>query len=180
MRDEEKRVFVCRIIFRKFGRVGRIKVPANGRKIKAENQGWWKIVEAVSLLNSGYEAPTPQLLIPVDLARRLDLWPPPSRLGSDVGYCGWSSKSLDLSGSGKDKRPNRGCWIKGGADIIVSPLADEPLINDKLADELEIAVESFGRGIVEIQLGAQGKTEEKRKQIAKHRAILFHLYSLWI
>ncbi|MCD6537137.1 hypothetical protein J7L18_00780 [Candidatus Bathyarchaeota archaeon] len=33
------------------------------------------------------------------------------------------------------------------ADIIVSPLADEPLINDKLADELEIAVESFGRGL---------------------------------
>jgi len=29
-----------------------------------------------SLLNSGYEAPTPQLLIPVDLVRRLDLWPP--------------------------------------------------------------------------------------------------------
>jgi hypothetical protein len=29
-------------------------------------------------------------------------------------------------------------------DIVVSPLADEPLINDKLADELEIAVESFG------------------------------------
>ena len=38
MRDEEKRVFVGRIIFRKVGRVGRIKVPANGRKIKAENQ----------------------------------------------------------------------------------------------------------------------------------------------
>ena len=59
------------------------------------------------------------------------------------------------------------------ADIIVSPLADEPLINDKLADELEIAVESFGRGIVEIQLGAQGKTEEKRKQIAKTESYPF-------
>ncbi|MBS7606000.1 hypothetical protein KEJ31_06850 [Candidatus Bathyarchaeota archaeon] len=33
------------------------------------------------------------------------------------------------------------------ADIVVSPLADEPLINDKLADELEIAVESFGKGL---------------------------------
>ncbi|MEM2169480.1 MAG: hypothetical protein QW186_06725, partial [Candidatus Bathyarchaeia archaeon] len=33
-------------------------------------------VEAVSLLNSGYEAPTPQLLIPIDLAVKLGLWPP--------------------------------------------------------------------------------------------------------
>jgi len=32
-------------------------------------------------------------------------------------------------------------------DIIVSPLADEPLISDMLAEELEIAVESFGRGL---------------------------------
>ena len=38
MRDEEKRVFVGRIILSKVGRVGRIKAPVNGRKIKAENQ----------------------------------------------------------------------------------------------------------------------------------------------
>ncbi|MGC8948667.1 MAG: hypothetical protein ACP5OK_04955 [Thermoprotei archaeon] len=31
--------------------------------------------------------------------------------------------------------------------MIISPLADESLINDKLADELEIAVESFGKGL---------------------------------
>jgi hypothetical protein len=32
-------------------------------------------------------------------------------------------------------------------DVLVSPLADEPLISDLLADELEIAVESFGKGL---------------------------------
>ncbi len=32
-------------------------------------------------------------------------------------------------------------------DIIVSPLAKEPLISDQLAEELEIAVESFGKGL---------------------------------
>ena len=32
-------------------------------------------------------------------------------------------------------------------DVIVSPTADEPLISDMLAEELEIAVESFGRGL---------------------------------
>ncbi|MEM0460165.1 MAG: hypothetical protein QXZ31_09895 [Thermofilaceae archaeon] len=33
-------------------------------------------VEEVALLNSGYEAPTPQLMIPVSTARKLGLWPP--------------------------------------------------------------------------------------------------------
>ena len=32
-------------------------------------------------------------------------------------------------------------------DIVISMLADEPLISDQLADALEIAVESFGRGL---------------------------------
>lgn len=32
-------------------------------------------------------------------------------------------------------------------DIVVSPLADELLISDMLAEELERAVESFGRGL---------------------------------
>ena len=33
-------------------------------------------VEAVALLNSGYEASTPQLLVPIGLAKELGLWPP--------------------------------------------------------------------------------------------------------
>ena len=32
-------------------------------------------------------------------------------------------------------------------DIVVSPMTTEPLISDALAEELEIAVESFGRGL---------------------------------
>lgn len=37
-------------------------------------------IDAIALLNSGYEAPTPQLLIPINLARSLDLWPPQNAL----------------------------------------------------------------------------------------------------
>ncbi len=33
--------------------------------------------EVVALVNSGYEADTPQLMIPIGLARELGLWPPP-------------------------------------------------------------------------------------------------------
>lgn len=33
--------------------------------------------EVVALVNSGYEADTPQLMIPAVLAKEMGLWPPP-------------------------------------------------------------------------------------------------------
>ena len=36
-----------------------------------------RVREVVALVNSGYEADTPQLMIPARLARELGLWPPP-------------------------------------------------------------------------------------------------------
>jgi len=102
----------------------------------------------IALLNSGYEAPTPQLLISIDLAKELKLWPPEDA----------SEVTLDTAGGPlKAWYYPRKAYVKVIAkdieskniltDIIISPLAGEPLINDMLAEELEIAVESFGRGL---------------------------------
>lgn len=104
--------------------------------------------EAVALLNSGYESLTPQLLIPVDLARELGMWPPEGAVEVTLSTAGGPLRAWYYP---------RKAYVKvlaGDAesrdvltDIVVSPLADEPLINDMLAEELEIAVESFGRGL---------------------------------
>ena len=107
-----------------------------------------KSVEVVALLKSGYEAPTPQLLVPVDVARTLGLWPPEG------------AREVVLETAGGPLRawfyPRRALVkvVTGDAesrevlvDIVVSPIGDEPLISDMLAEELEIAVESFGRGL---------------------------------
>jgi len=48
-------------------------------------------------------------------------------------------------------------------DIIVPPIACKPLTNDMLAEDLEIAVECFGKGFMELQVGAEGEDEGKRK-----------------
>ena len=45
-------------------------------------------------------------------------------------------------------------------DIVVSPLADEPLINDMLAEELELVVESFGRGLWRFRWEPAGRLRE--------------------
>ena len=70
------RAFVGRIKPRLVVRVGRIRVLAYGGKVKVEGKSGGRVVEVVALLNSGYEAPTPQLLIPVGVARELGFWPP--------------------------------------------------------------------------------------------------------
>ncbi|MCI4437857.1 MAG: hypothetical protein JHC33_13705 [Ignisphaera sp.] len=37
-----------------------------------------RVVEVITLVNSGYETASPQLMIPVSLAKVLGLWPPSS------------------------------------------------------------------------------------------------------
>lgn len=105
-------------------------------------------VEVVALVNSGYEADTPQLMIPIRIAQELGLWPPPPTVIEEV---------FDTAGG-----PLRVWIVRGSAevyvvagdtysrrvrvDIVISPLADEVLISDVLAGELEIAVEDFAKG----------------------------------
>ncbi|MEM1660182.1 MAG: hypothetical protein QXR17_03420 [Candidatus Bathyarchaeia archaeon] len=115
----------------------KLKIVANG-----------EVAEAVALLNSGYEAPTPQLLIPINLASKLGLWPPTNASEVILDTAGGPLRAwlypmkAKVSVVAEETRGREAL-----ADIVVSPLADEPLINDKLADELEIAVESFGKGL---------------------------------
>jgi hypothetical protein len=122
-------------------------------------------VEAAALLNSGYEAPSPHLLIPIGMARQLGLWPPEGALEAEFDTAGGVLKAWLYPRTGKVKIITDGEESREvDADIVVSPLADEPLISDALAEELEIAVESFGRGAVEVQMGAKGENQEERKE----------------
>jgi len=104
--------------------------------------------EEVALLNSGYEAPTPQLLIPISLAAKLGLWPPKGAPEVTLDTAGGPLRAWFFPRAAKVSVAVEDVEVREVlTDIIVSPLADEPLINDKLADEMEIAVESFGRGL---------------------------------
>ena len=108
-----------------------------------------KSVDTVALLNSGYEAPTPQLLIPTDLAKELGLWPPTQEaIEVTLETAGGPLKAWFYPRAATTKVITEDMESKEVlVDIIVSPLANEPLISDALAEELEIAVESFGKGL---------------------------------
>ena len=117
-----------------------------------------KSTETIALLNSGYEAPTPQLLIPIPLAKELSLWPPEEAHEITLDTAGGPLKAWYYP------RKAEACIITEDAtsksvttDIVVSPLADEPLINDMLAEEFELVVESFGKGLWRFRWEPPGK-----------------------
>ena len=107
------------------------------------------VKDVVALVNSGYEADTPQLMIPIGLARELELWPPPLDAREETFDTAggplrvWVVRNIatvQVVANGTTSGEVR-------VDLIISPLADEPLISDILAGELEIAVEDFARGL---------------------------------
>jgi len=130
-------------------------------RIRVEN----RVVEEVALLSSGYEAPTPQLLVPIDTAKKLGLWPPEGAVEMVVDTAGgplrvWFYPRKALVKVVTSDVESREVLT----DILISPLADEPLISDMLAEELEIAVESFGRGLWRFRWEPEERVRESEKK----------------
>ncbi|MCQ5337622.1 MAG: hypothetical protein NO475_05480 [Candidatus Methanomethylicia archaeon] len=106
-----------------------------------------KEIETNALANSGYESETPQILVPIKLAEELGLWPPTINLEESVFESAggplrvWiASKSIKV----KVVADIETTWVE--ADLVISPLADEVLLSDKMISELKIALEDPGRG----------------------------------
>jgi len=115
-------------------------------KLKSRISG--EIVETVALVNTGFETESPQLLIPLALARRLGLRPPPPTATiSELGTAGGPVRMFIV-------RDALEVWVVAGdrsvgprvADALISGVEEEVLINDKLVEELGIVVVAAGSG----------------------------------
>ena len=124
-----------------------------------------KEAEAIALVNSGYEADTPQLLIPVKLARELSYWPPPEdSIETIFDTAGGPLRVWVIRDAADMKvvcRDVESDIVK--VDIVISQLADEPLISDKLAGELKLVVEDFAEGLWRFRWEKPGKLRESEK-----------------
>jgi len=107
-----------------------------------------RFVEAAALAISGYEAETPQVLVPRAVAEILGFWPPPP--GSETVF-------ETAGGPLRVWVVPRGCSAKVVAEgaespevvvgLAVSPIADEVLLSDKTISGLQIALEDVGRSL---------------------------------
>jgi hypothetical protein len=123
-----------------------------------------RLLETVALANSGYEAETPQLLIPVEAARRLGLWPPDSTaIETSFETAGGPLNVWVYPRAGSVEVEDGG--VKSPeviVDIVVSPLADEVLLSDALISELGIVLEDAKKGLWRFRWEPPGRLHSSR------------------
>ena len=99
-------------------------------------------VQTSALLNSGFEAETPQLLIPRPLAVKLGLWPPPPEAQLvEVGTAGGPVRNY-LIPSAADVLLDAGDRVVGPVkcDVMISSLEYEVLVSDALISAFNIVM----------------------------------------
>ncbi len=115
-------------------------------KLRTKTAG--KVVRTSALVNSGFETEKPQLLIPIKLAREIELWPPPPEAQiEEFGTAGGPTRNyvvrdaLEASVEAEDRSVG-----PVTCDAVISNLEFEVLINDKLGGELGIVLLDLARG----------------------------------
>ncbi|MEM4412150.1 MAG: hypothetical protein QXO66_04815 [Thermofilum sp.] len=99
-------------------------------------------VVSSALVNSGFEAETPQLLIPRRLALELGSWPPPEDAHLvEVGTAGGPVRNYLVPGAAEVLAEAKDRVVGPvRCDVMISHLEYEVLISDKLGGELGIVI----------------------------------------
>ena len=106
-----------------------------------------KVLETTALVNTGFETPNPQILLPVKAAEKLDLWPdlPRDALVEIYDTAGGPVRVYRVRNAVRVEIPEKGISVI--ADAVISHTEVEVLISDRLTDELMIVIEKPGEGI---------------------------------
>ena len=105
-------------------------------------------VETSALVNSGFESDEPDVVVPVEGARALGLWPPPD----DVELAELGTGGGDLAAPYYRKAAKLELLAEGVSKslevcIIVDPYVDEVILSDAVAGELGISILDVKRGL---------------------------------
>jgi predicted aspartyl protease len=116
-------------------------------RIKLRLRYYDKVLETSALVNTGFETPNPQILLPIKVAERLNLWPelPRDTLVEIYDTAGGPVRVYRVRNAVNVEIPEKGISVI--ADAVISHTEVEVLISDKLADELMIVIERPGEGI---------------------------------
>lgn len=106
-----------------------------------------RVAEVPALVNSGYSSETSQLLIPVEFARDLGLWPPEGAEESVFETAGGPIRVWIMAGAAKISVAGEKSSPEIISDIVISQLIDEVLMSDTLTSDLGIALEDPKRGL---------------------------------
>lgn len=111
-------------------------------KLRVRSLRSGKEVVSSALVNSGFEAETPQLLIPRRLALDLGLWPPPEDAYLiEVGTAGGPVRNYLIPRAAEVFAETTDRSVGSvQCDVMISNLEYEVLISDRLGGELGIVI----------------------------------------
>ena len=107
-----------------------------------------KVIETSALVNSGFETDSPDIVIPVELAKRLNLWPPMQfsitvlETGGGEIAAPYHEQAVELELVLSDREPKK-CIV----NVLIDPHVREVLLSDYVASVLGISLIDLKKGI---------------------------------
>ena len=135
-----------------------------GVRVKVRVKYGGASLDLAALVNTGYETDVPELLVPVEVAERLGLWPKlPEGVVVETYKTASGLMKVYRVGGARVSLLLGGAEERGvGAYVVISEYTDEALISDQLASELGIAIEDPAKGLWRLRWESLVRRSEER------------------
>jgi predicted aspartyl protease len=120
-----------------------------GVRVKVRVKYGGRSVDLIALVSTGYETDVPEILIPVDIAEKLGLWPklPDNTLVETYRTASGLMKVYRVGGANASLLIDDVEVRSTETYVVISEHTDETLISDQLTSKLDIAIEDPAKGL---------------------------------
>jgi len=120
-----------------------------GVRVKVRIKYGGRSVDLIALVNTGYETDVPEILIPVDIAEKLGLWPklPDNTLVETYKTASGLMKVYRVGGANISLLIDDVEVRSTETYVVISEYVDEALISDQLTSKLDIVIEDPAKGL---------------------------------
>jgi predicted aspartyl protease len=120
-----------------------------GVRVKVRIKCGGKSVDLIALVNTGYETDVPEILIPVDIAEKLGLWPklPDNTSVETYRTASGLMKVYRVGGANISLLIDNAEVRSTETYVVISEHTDEALISDQLTSKLDIVIEDPAKGL---------------------------------
>ncbi|RLF20699.1 MAG: hypothetical protein DRN15_10765 [Thermoprotei archaeon] len=116
-------------------------------KVRIEHKGHY--VDVVALVNTGFEGDVPEVLIPIDVAERLGIWPnlPEGVVVETYRTASGLMRVYRIGGARVRLIVDDEMKEPISSFIVISEFSDEVLINDQMISAMGIVIEDAAKGL---------------------------------
>jgi predicted aspartyl protease len=120
-----------------------------GVRVKVRIKYGGRSVDLIALVNTGYETDVPEILVPLDIAEKLGLWPklPDNTLVETYRTASGLMKVYRVGGANVSLLIDDVEVRSTETYVVISEHTDEALISDQLTSKLDIVIEDPAKGL---------------------------------